>query len=122
MRKTLARLLALLALALPAACGIAAPRPEPDAGMFPGKIAIVTSAPDQTLEESYAAQYMVSMYGGDKILHYVWPENFMKEHMEMYNIMAEIAADMDIKAVIINQAVFGTNRAVDKLRETRKDV
>ena len=122
MKKVLVFLIVALIVAQVAACQGNAPPAVYEDSLFPGKIAIVTSAPDQTLEENYAAQYLVSQYGSDKILHYIWPENFMEDHMEMISIMAEIAADPDIKVVIINQAVFGTNRAVDKLRETRKDV
>ena len=122
MKKTLIVLLVLFIFTRIEASAGTMPASGQNENHFPGKIAIVTSAPDQTPEENYAAQNLVSIYGSDKILHYVWPENFMEEHVEMINIMSEIAADRDVKAVIINQAVFGTNRAVDKLRETRKDV
>jgi len=97
------------------------PLPQ-DTGPFPGKIAIVTNAPGQSLEEYYSGKNLILKYGADKIVHYTWPVNFMNEHLQMVNTMAEIAADRDIKAVVINQAVFGTTRAVDKLRETRKDM
>jgi len=105
-----------------AACGAGTQASNRDIGPFPGKIVIITSMPDQSKAEYYSGERMVSKYGADKILHMAWPENFMEEQTQMINIMAEIAADKDVKALIINQAVLGTNRAVDKLLETRKDI
>lgn len=65
---------------------------------------------------------MVSKYGEDKVVHVTWPDNFMAEQEQMVSVVAKIAADKDIKALIINQAVPGTNAAVDKLLETRDDM
>ena len=87
-----------------------------------GKIAIVTTTLSQNEEQYRSAQEMVTKYGEEKIVHELWPDNFMSEQEQMVTIVSKIAADPDIKALIINQAVPGTNAAVDKLLETRDDM
>jgi len=86
-----------------------------------GKVAIVTNTVSQNEEEYRSAQEMVAKYG-DRIVHVTWPDNFMTEQEQMVSIVGRLAADPDIKALIINQAVPGTNAAVDKLLETRDDI
>lgn len=87
-----------------------------------GKIAIVTNTVSQNEEEYRSAQEMVAKYGDNKVVHVTWPDNFMAEQEQMVSIVAKLASDRDIKALIINQAVPGTNAAVDKLLETRDDI
>lgn len=87
-----------------------------------GKVAIVTNTVSQNEEEYRSAQMMVDKYGAKKIVHVTWPDNFMAEQEQMVSVVAKLAADPEIKAVIINQAVPGTNAAIDKLKETRDDV
>jgi len=91
-------------------------KPEPR-----GKVAIVTNTVSQNEEEYRSAQEMVTKYG-DRIVHVTWPDNFMAEQEQMVSVVAKLAYDPDVKALIINQAVPGTNAAVDKLLETRDDV
>jgi predicted small lipoprotein YifL len=90
--------------------------------LFPGKIAIVTNTLSQNEEEYRSAQDMVAKYGEDKIVHVLWPDNFMTEQEQMISIISKLASDEDVKALIINQAVPGTNAAVDKLLEVRDDI
>ena len=91
-------------------------------GPFPGKIAIITNTIDQNEEEVRSAEQLVRKYGADKVIHALWPVNFMAEQEQMVTTVARIADDPDIKALIINQAVPGTMAAVDKLLETRDDI
>jgi len=91
-------------------------------GPFPGKIAIVTNTVSQNEEEFRSAEALVRKYGSNKIVHVTWPDNFMAEQEQMVTTVARLAADRDIKALIINQAVPGSNPAVDKLKETRDDI
>ncbi len=86
-----------------------------------GKVAIVTNTVSQNEEEYRAAEQMKAKYG-DRIVHVTWPDNFMAEQEQMVSIVARLAADPDIKGLVINQAVPGTNAAVDRLLETRNDV
>ncbi len=99
-----------------------APAPQATAGIFEGKIAIVTNTLSQNEEEYRSAQEMVERYGEDKISHVLWPDNFMTEQEQMISIITKIGSDPEVKALIINQAVPGTNAAVDKLLETRDDM
>ena len=86
-----------------------------------GKVAIVTNTVSQNEEEYRSAEEMVRKYG-DRVVHVTWPDNFMTEQEQMVTILARLAADYDIKAIVINQAVPGSNAAVDKLKETRDDI
>lgn len=98
-------------------------QPEaPADGAFDGKIAIVTNTVSQNEEEYRSAQIMVERYGADKVNHVTWPDNFMTEQEQMVSIVAKIAADPEVKALVLNQAVPGSNAAVDKLLETRDDI
>ena len=91
-------------------------------GPFPGKIAIVTNTVSQNEEEFRSAENFVAKYGANKIVHVTWPDNFMAEQEQMVTTVARLAADMDIKALVINQAVPGTNAAVDRLLQSRDDI
>lgn len=86
-----------------------------------GKVAIVTNTVSQNEEEYRSAESMSEKYG-DRIVHVTWPDNFMTEQEQMITTVSKLAADPDIKAIVINQAVPGTNAAIDKLKETRDDV
>ena len=91
-------------------------------GAFPGKIAVVTNTVSQNEEEFRSAEALVEKYGANKVVFVTWPDNFMAEQEQMVTTVARLAADKDIKALVINQAVPGSNAAVDKLLETRKDI
>lgn len=99
---------------------------EPQSSSIPydgkGKVAIVTNTLSQNEEEYRSAQEMVKKYGEEKIVHVLWPDNFMAEQEQMVSIVSKLAADPEIKALILNQAVPGSNAAVDKLLETRDDM
>lgn len=86
------------------------------------KVAIVTNTVSQNEEEYRSAQALVTKYGPDKIVHVTWPDNFMAEQEQMVSIVAKLASDPDLTGLVINQAVPGTNAAIDKLLETRDDV
>lgn len=86
-----------------------------------GKVAIVTNDVSQNEEEYRSAEQMVEKYG-DRIIHTTWPDNFMTEQEQMITTVSKIAADPEVKALIINQAVPGTDAAVDKLLESRDDI
>jgi predicted small lipoprotein YifL len=139
MKRFISLLLALVMVLSLAACGqqtqtppAQEPAEEPDgeepaeqpAGEepFEGIIAIVTNTLSQNEEEYRSAEQMVQKYGEDKIMHVLWPDNFMTEQEQMISTIAKIGANPDVKGLIINQAVPGTNAAVDKLLETRDDI
>ena len=86
------------------------------------RIAIVTNEVSGNEEEFRTAEAMQRMFGEDRIVHRVWPMMFAQEGDRMISIMEEIAADPEIRAVIINQAVINTNVAVDALLAIRDDI
>ena len=89
---------------------------------FPGKIAVITGAASMAKEDFHSVKHLNLKYGTEKIVHVTWPENFVAESSKMIDTAAKLAADREIKILIINQAVPGTNPAVDKLKETRDDI
>ena len=99
-----------------------AEEPEVEEEAFEGIIAIVTNTLSQNEEEYRSAELMVNRYGEDKIMHVLWPDNFMTEQEQMISTIAKIGSNPDVKGLVINQAVPGTNAAVDKLLETRDDI
>ena len=89
---------------------------------FPGKIAVITGTASQVKEDFHSAKQLVLKYGPDKIIHVTHPENFMTEKNKMIEMFVKLAADREIKVLIINQAVPGTNAGVKKLKELREDI
>ena len=89
---------------------------------FPGKIALITS--DEIVGEDYphATEHLTAKHGREKFIHLSWPVNFMTEQQKLIDTVTELAADREIKAIIFNQALPGSNAAVDKLKETRDDI
>jgi len=89
---------------------------------FPFKIAVITDHPSVNEDDFHSPSRLITKYGSDKIVHVTWPEDFMAEQDKMIETAAKLANDRDIKALIINQAVEGSNAAVDKLKEARDDL
>jgi len=99
-----------------------APADDPaDDEPFPGIIAIVTNTIDQNEEEFRSAAALVDRYGADRIIHRTWPVYFATEPEMMITILTDIASDLDVGAIIINQAVQNTNAAIDAVRDIRGD-
>jgi hypothetical protein len=85
------------------------------------KIGIVTGTVSQGEDEYRAAEIMVERYG-DRVVHVTYPDNFMQEQETYIGRVTELAADPDIKAIIICQGVPGTTAALDKASEMRDDI
>jgi len=118
----------LLVLVMVFSLGACAQKTETPATETPATETPATETPattntlSQNEEEYRSAQQMVEKYGEDKISHVLWPDNFMTEQEQMISTITKIGSDPEVKALIINQAVPGTNAAVDKLLETRDDM
>ena len=93
------------------------PTPE-----FNWKIGLITNTADQNEEEYHSAQQIVAKYGEDKAVHLTWPSHFMWEPKYIIPIFARLGEDPDIKAIIISEAVSGTDAAIDELRKVREDI
>ena len=88
---------------------------------FPGIIAVVTNTVDQNEEEFRSAEALVERFGADRVIHRTWPVYFATEPEMMITILTEIASNLDVGAIVINQAVVNTNAAIDAVRELRGD-
>ena len=122
MKKVLGISIILCLLFVVAACGSGETTPGATAdGPFPGAIAIVTNTIDQNEEEFRSAEALVDRFGSDRVIHRTWPVYFATEPEMMITILTEIASNLDVGAIIINQAVVNTNAAIDAVREIRGD-
>ncbi len=86
------------------------------------KIGIVTGTVSQGEEEFRAAENMIAKYGKDSIKHVTYPDKFTEEQETTIAQITGLAADPDIKAIIICQAVPGSAAAIDKIKEERDDI
>lgn len=100
-----------------------AEEPGEEAGEEAGdyKIGIVTGTVSQGEEEFEAARNMVAKYG-DMVKHVTYPDDFTKETETTIAQIKGLAADPDMKAIVICQAVPGTVAAIDAVKETREDI
>jgi len=99
------------------------PEKKPAVDMsFPGKIAIVSDSLVTNEDSFHSAEQLVAKYNSDKIIHVTWPENFIAEQDKMIGILSDLALDKEIRVLIINQDIPGTNVAVDNLKKTRDDI
>ena len=85
------------------------------------KIAIMTSTVTQG-EESYRAAQMVAADYPDHILHVTFPDNFTTEQEVALSTILSVAADPDVKALLISGTPAGFAAMIDKLKEQRPDI
>ncbi len=85
------------------------------------KVGIMTGTVSQGEDEYRAAEQMKARYG-DRIVHVTYPDNFMQEQETTISQLTGLAADPDVKAIVVCQAVPGTSAAIDKIRESRPDL
>lgn len=130
MKKTLLiALLALVALSFVFAGG-ASEAPAASAKAEPAKndfhIGIVTGTVSQSEDDLRGAEALISEYGsvsnGGMIQHVTYPDNFMEEQETTISVIAGLADDPKMKAVIVNQAVPGTTEAFRRIKEKRSDI
>jgi hypothetical protein len=86
------------------------------------KIGVMTGTVAQGEEEYRAAEKMVKKYGKDVIVFKTYPDNFMKEQETTIANMLAFAADPDVKAIVMVQAVPGAAAGFEKVREKRPDM
>ncbi|MGE5485848.1 MAG: DUF3798 domain-containing protein [Ignavibacteriales bacterium] len=85
------------------------------------KVGIVTGTVAQGEDEYRAGEQMKDKYK-DRIIHVTYPDNFMQEQETTISQITGLAADPKVKAIVICQGVPGTAAAIDKIRQTRKDI
>jgi len=85
------------------------------------KIGIATSTVSQNEDEYRGAEAAIKKYP-DLIKHVTYPDNFMQEQETFIAQIAGLAADRNVKAIVINQGVPGTIAAIRKVKQTRPDI
>ncbi len=86
------------------------------------KVAILTGTVSQGEEEFRAAEKAIATWGAEHIITDTYPDNFMSEMETTVSKIVGFAADPDVKAIVVCQAVPGTKAAFDKIKETRDDI
>lgn len=119
-KKGLALLLAIAFIVSLAGCG-GSSKPAADT-QKKIKIGVMTGTVAQNEEEFRAAEKMAKKYGKDVIPMKTYPDNFMKEQETTIANMLAFAADPDVKAIIMCQAVPGAAAAFEKVKEKRQDM
>lgn len=84
------------------------------------KIAILTGTTSQGEEEFRAAERLKND-DPDHIITDTYPDQFMAEQETTVGKIKAFAADPDVKAIIVCQAVPGTKAAFDQIREMGRD-
>ncbi len=89
-------------------------------------VGIVTGTVSQSEDDLRGAERLIEEYGsvanGGIIQHVTYPDNFMDEAETTISVIAGLADDPLMKAVIVNQAVPGTTEAFRRIKEKRSDV
>ncbi|HYF83081.1 MAG TPA: DUF3798 domain-containing protein [Clostridia bacterium] len=135
MKRILALVLALVTIFSLVACAkpaeqAAAPAAAAPAAAAPEAqkyhIGIVTGTYSQAEDEARGAEYLIKKYGdvkdGGMIKHVTYPDNFASELETTISVIAGLADDPDMKAIVVNQGVGGTAPAFQQIREKRPDI
>ena len=85
------------------------------------KVAIITNTVSAN-EEEYRSAQLIAAKHPDRVVHATWPDNAAKEQEQMITVLQKLGSDPSIKAFVLNQAMPGSNAAIDKLREIRDDI
>lgn len=96
--------------------------PEGEEAALGYKIGIMTGTVSQGEEEFMAAVELVEKYGSDVVVHMTYPDKFMDEQETTIANIVSLAADPEMKAIVICQAVPGTKAAIDIIKENRDDI
>lgn len=86
------------------------------------KVGILTGTVTQNEEEYRMAEQMQAEFGADHVVIATYPDRFMQEQETTISNMLEMAADPNLKAIIMVQAVPGAAAAVDMVRQFRPDM
>lgn len=86
------------------------------------RIGIVTGSFSQSEDDRRGAEAFQKKYGEDKVTLVIYPDNFTDEFETTVGVMTGLADDPKMKAIIVNQAVEGTNEAFRRIKEKRPDI
>lgn len=89
-------------------------------------IGIATGTVSQSEDDLRGAEALIKEYGsvanGGMIQHVTYPDNFMEEQETAIAVIAGLADDPKMKAIIVNQAIPGTTEAFRQIKEKRPDI
>lgn len=89
-------------------------------------IGIATGTVSQSEDDLRGAERLIEEYGdaknGGMVTHVTYPDNFMEEQETTIAVIAGLADDPKMKAVIVNQAIPGTTEAFRQIKEKRPDI
>lgn len=85
------------------------------------KIGVMTGTVSQGEEDYRAAQQIEAKYP-QRVKHVTYPDNFMSEQETVIAQLTGLAADPDVKVIVIAQAIPGSVAAARKIREQRPDI
>ena len=86
------------------------------------KVAIMTGTVSQGEEEFRAAEKAIATWGAEHIVTATYPDNFMSEQETTVSQLVAFAADPEVKAIVMCQAVPGASAGFNKIREMRDDI
>lgn len=89
-------------------------------------IGIATGTYSQSEDEPRGAEALIKEYGdvkdGGMIKHVTYPDNFASELETTISVIAGLADDPMMKAIIVNQGVGGTAAAFKQIREKHPEI
>lgn len=86
------------------------------------RIGIVTGSFSQSEDDRRGAEAFQKKYGADSVTLAIYPDNFTDEAETTIGVMAGLADDPKMKAIVVNQAVEGTVEAFKRIKEKRPDI
>ena len=120
MRKLTVLLLAIAALAAIGCSGKkSASSGTPASAAF--KIGIMTGTVSQGEEDFRGGEQVERKYPG-RVKHVTYPDNFSSELESVVAQLTGLAADPEVKVIIVGQAIPGSVTAARKIREMRPDI
>jgi hypothetical protein len=96
--------------------------PGSGADRLPFKLGIMTGTVSQGEDEYRGAERVIRRFGADRVRHVTYPDNFMVEQETMIAQILNLAADPEVKAIVVAQGVPGSMAAMKKVRELRPDM
>jgi hypothetical protein len=95
----------------------ATPTPAPR----PFEIGVMTGTATQSGEDFHAGEQVERRYPG-RVKHVTYPDNFSIELETVVAQLAGLAADPEVRVIIVGQAIPGSATAARRIRATRPDI
>jgi Protein of unknown function (DUF3798) len=99
-----------------------APAPAAPERKINFKIGVMTGTVSQGEDEFRAGQMVIAKYGADHVKQVTYPDNFMQEQETVISQLVGLAADPEVKVIVVGQAIPGSVSALRKIREKRPDI